>query len=717
MAEFESVLSSIKSPAQFVIDKTLFSIPSYQRPYVWPDDAIKSLFDGIYGAYKENPNGSYYVGTILTAKSNNGTFELIDGQQRSTSLMLLALACKKKGIDTELTKLICTETICEINNKPKQKLRLVFNIRDQVEAYLGHMAGISDYDNKFPGEAEIDENPYLKRLAGGLATFENLLDQIIHDDNCRVCKNGIIKKKENNCEQQNFANYVYNNVHMVNNIIPRSTDLNKLFATMNNSGIQLEQADILKSLLFKNIKTNKATYNAIWQACENMDNYFERNIRQVFPNTQWNSLKPSDFSMFDDKLFKLKFDDTSNADKYLKNGNDSQEENAQKGLKISEIIQQADSNSKVGENKSDKNKIKPDVYCTSIISFPQLLLHAYRIYLNEKGADDFISRFHPEQLINTFKLFTQNEIDNEIDIKDFIKCLWKVRYAFDTWVVKWVEKVDEDEEQLILCNTNGPFLSNDKYYFNRKPLPHSKLSLLQMVRYFTADRSAQYWLTSFLGWLVKNSTANEEAVLVVLESIDNQLSLANIEQKKASFILLTRDLNINIKDDLKPEVKEAKDYLVKYLSKKNGVGFRHYWFQKLEYLLYKHQTKFIPSIDKDSIEKDKFNKYRIISRNSVEHVHPQHEKYEKQLKYGFLNSFGNLALLNVSQNSSYSNKDVATKRIAFQTKPTYDSLKLKHIFDSMDNESWDEEKIKHHKKEMITLMVCHYNNNGVLNSK
>jgi len=697
MSVFESVLSSVKTPAQFVADKTLFSIPSYQRPYVWSDEAIKSLFDDLYRAYKDNPKGHYYVGTILTAQSNDGTFELIDGQQRTTSLMLLALACKKQGIVTELTQLICAETLCESDQKIKRQLRLVFKIREQVEAYLGHMAGLADYDNKFPGEAEVEKNPYLKRLAGGLATFENLLEQIAEvatdkeNESGGKVKSKEEKKPKNTREQQNFANYVYNNMRIVNNLIPRSTDLNQLFATMNNSGIQLEQADILKSLLFKSITTDKAVYNAIWQACENMDNYFERNVRQVFPKTPWRDLSASDFAKFDTSHFKLKLDEPSDVNQ---ESSDNAEVDTQRGLTIAEIVHQAELEASQSNKNSDNKNANKD---------SQLLLHAYRIYLHKYNKKDFEPRFHSDQLINTFKPLTEDA--EEQDIKDFIECLWQVRYAFDAWVVKWVEKADEDEEQLIICNVSGPSKSQNSYYFNRTtPVGHSNLSLLQMVRHFTADRNAQYWLTSFLGWLVGKPTVDDKQVLVKLESLDNQLSLANIEQKPASFILLKRDLTT--------ELQDAKSYLDQYLNEEHGVRFRHYWFQKLEYLLRKHQAEFLPSINNS-----KFNKYRIISRNSVEHVHPQHEEYEQQLKDGFLNSFGNLALLNVSQNSAYSNQDVAKKRIDFQAKLTYDSLKLKHVFDLMSSEKWDEERITKHQNQMIELLKRHYtnDNDGVLN--
>lgn len=669
---FENVKSSIETPAQFVKNNALFSIPSYQRPYVWSDEAIKTLFDDLYSAYIHKlPH--YYVGTILTAKSDNGRFELIDGQQRTTTLMLLALACKnknkKKEIDSNLKYLICTSK--GANGSTKPQLRLSFKIRDQVEAYLGHMAGIADYDNKFPSEADIKKNPYLKRLAGGLATLENLLEQITDS-----------KKREE------FANYVYENMRMVNNQIPRSTDLNQLFATMNNSGIQLEQVDILKSLLFKNIHTDKVTYNSIWQVCENMSNYFERNVRQVFPQTQWDKLNATDFSQFDVTRFLLKENEKSYAEK-----SDSDNNN---GLTISEIIarNQASKNStNSGEDKKPDEDEKPEVYCRSIISFSQLLLHAYRIYLHKNKKDDFEPRFHTDQLIDIFKPLVNDGKENEI--KDFIKVLWQVRYAFDAKIVKWVEQADENEEQLILCKINGPYLKDKYYYFNRSSLEHSELSLLQMVRHFTTDRNSQYWLTPYLAWLVENPEASDKELLIQLESLDNQLSLAKIEQKPASYLLLSRKLS--------KEIENAEGYFDKYFNEIHGVRFRHYWFQKLEYLLYKHQKDYLPNIDAN-----KFKQYRIISRNSVEHVHPQHEEHGGELGNDTLNSFGNLALLNVSQNSAYSNQVVAKKRIDFESKSTFDSLKLKHIFDLMGNDKWDKAKIEKHQKTMIKLLKNHY---------
>ena len=82
-----------------------FSIPSYQRPYVWPDEAVLKLFNDINDArLAEEPN--YFIGTVLTSveldEDGNGIYELIDGQQRTTTLMLIALAFKIAKVDSAM---------------------------------------------------------------------------------------------------------------------------------------------------------------------------------------------------------------------------------------------------------------------------------------------------------------------------------------------------------------------------------------------------------------------------------------------------------------------------------------------------------------------------------------------------------------------------------------------------------------------------------------
>ncbi|MFA6071750.1 MAG: DUF262 domain-containing protein, partial [Janthinobacterium sp.] len=569
------VETKVQRPADLLSNDIAFVIPSYQRPYVWPDNDVLKLLDDIHTAQKaKEPH--YYIGTLLTAKHHEirqdgvKVLELIDGQQRATTLMLIALVIRELRIDSPLTKIVT------LNNES----RLTFVIRDQVQLLLGAWCGLPNYH--LPSEDAIKNDPYLNRLYGALRALEQKLK----------------KFDVNECKE--LANYIYERVQWVCNIVPNGIDLNRMFTTMNTSGLQLEQADILKSMLLKRVISDKAQYEGIWQACEQMDNYFERNVRQIFSASDWNQIKQQNLKTYDEKVFLL-----SCKVSLVSQGEPN-------GLTINDLAKdfiESTYETNFIKNIQNDKEVEDDesIYCRSIIKFPLLLMHAYRIYQEERG--DISVRLHSDRLIESFNDLIDSD---EKSVKAFIECLWQVRYYFDQWIVKWV-KADDDEEEHLRLTSVARSKTKNKYYLQRRHEENSALALLQGVRYFTGEQSAQYWLTSFLGWLVTDEYENEAQILELLESIDNQLSLAVETQKEASFKLLMNDLN-----DQKPfaEVKQ-------YLSNPQGTQFEHYWFQKLEYLLWKNGDK-----TKDT----KLAKYRIVSRNSVEDVHPQKEEYNDVLE-------------------------------------------------------------------------------------
>jgi uncharacterized protein with ParB-like and HNH nuclease domain len=66
-----------------------FVIPEYQRPYAWSDEQIQTLFDDLVEYTKNANESTYFLGTIVSYENENNEQEIIDGQQRITSLFLL----------------------------------------------------------------------------------------------------------------------------------------------------------------------------------------------------------------------------------------------------------------------------------------------------------------------------------------------------------------------------------------------------------------------------------------------------------------------------------------------------------------------------------------------------------------------------------------------------------------------------------------------------
>lgn len=648
-----SVRSYVQAPALLCAAEITLVIPSYQRPYVWPSEDVIALLEQILEACDIGlPH--YYIGTVLTSvvasrdsSSAHTIYEVIDGQQRMTTLMLLALALTEIMPSTALADFIVW------NKRP----RLTFAIRDGVQRLFATWAGLSSEEDG--GSVSEADEAYIKHLA---AARKALSDRL-----------AALRRLRSDTYLAEVAEYLYSKVCWVNNIMPPGMDLNRLFSTMNNSGVQLEHSDILKARLLEVIGTQKQRYDAIWQACENMGDFFERNLRKVFPDADWKNLKQDDLAEHSASTFPLK--------RGFAKG--------EQGLTIAQLTKL----SVVDPNQSETPQ-EPRYHCRSIISFGLLLMHSYRIYLHQQRQDDVDVRLHDSRLNDYFADFIDQATERHA--KAFIECLWAVRYQFDLWVVKWLPESDSQVSNLRLTNVNRSRL-DDGWRLVRTRLESSDLSQLQSVRNFTGERSAQYWLTPFLGALVGGEAKTPGQVLKLLEHIDNKLSLAEESQKEASFALLNGD----------EVAMRSIDNVIEELEEPSGTRFEHYWFQKLEYILWRERDRF------GTYDAAKLAIYRITSKNSVEHVHPQREEFGVELARDHLDSFGNLVLLSPGENSSYSNQRVGKKREDFKGKPRYDSLKLAHIFSGKADTEWDVPAITQHQVQMLTLIRKHYETTGM----
>lgn len=628
-----------------------FSIPTYQRPYVWGDEQLKKLLDDFYNAYSLDPSTPYYVSTFLTKEDGNSA-ELIDGQQRFTSLWLISFAISQ----------ICPTSKIVSFLKKDGELRLGFEIRVEVREFLESLLNEESTVKKVFDENYISDQPYIRNIAKALVFISGHLKQLLNKE-----------------EVEAFGNYIYENVKLVKNTTPANTDLNKLFSTINSAGVQLEQTDIVKANLL-NIINDKIRYGKIWEACENMNNFFERNVRISFPKTDILKINFEKNIPFDPSIF------------FFENVNDESTSNASL-FSIDDIdIKKLPTYEYPPKHYlTEKNRDSEEVYCRSIINFGQLLLHTYRIHLSKENLEDFEGTFHVSRLIEIFKEMEMRR--NQDEIKRFFHRLWEVRYLFDKYVVKWITDSDTKEETLELMNFNR----NQDGYYSRNKYEKNASMMLQSVLYFTGDYLRQYWLTSYLGYLMDNHkdiNANSHVHREYLELMDNIFSTNNT--------LKDKELSWNILNKL--PLPESKFNIEEYLNSNKGTGFKHYWFQKLEYILWKNWE----------FEKtEEFNRYRITSRNSVEHIYPQNPENLSQhpkLEEEYLHSFGNLVLLNVAQNSEYSNKSVNVKRSMFNEKrETYDTLKSYVIFNS-DNE-WNANSITQHKVGMIDKIKAHYATN------
>lgn len=128
-----------------VFSRFWFRIPDYQRAYVWGKDEISELIDDVNYARVHNPEGQYFLGSMVLRKATRTTdcvsfeeYELLDGQQRLTTLMLMLACIRDRKVDAKL-KGACREMLYQEENKWKKipgRNRIVYDIRDNVGSFI-----------------------------------------------------------------------------------------------------------------------------------------------------------------------------------------------------------------------------------------------------------------------------------------------------------------------------------------------------------------------------------------------------------------------------------------------------------------------------------------------------------------------------------------------------------------------------------------------------
>jgi len=209
-----------------------YEVPIYQRNYAWEDDEITALIQDVYDAYLLNSSlskkGTYFIGTLVSYHKGDQVYEVIDGQQRLTTinLVLSALGVPRQNKLTYRARKKSNETILNIP---------LFNI-----------------DEKDNG------------IINGFNYAKNALNKIVPEQ-----------------DLENFKKYFQENVHIIHYNVPRDIDLNHYFEIMNSRGEQLEKHEIIKARLIEQLnEEDKVTFSQLWENCSIMNVHIQQKYRQ-----------------------------------------------------------------------------------------------------------------------------------------------------------------------------------------------------------------------------------------------------------------------------------------------------------------------------------------------------------------------------------------------------------------------------------------------------
>ena len=238
-----------------------YTVPSYQRGYSWTLDEIQELLSDLDDAYRSYPEEEYLLGQIIVCPSkltnpnlprDVDQFELIDGQQRCTTLymfLLRSLSKVERDLDQGLLSLSRAEKVKLDEWKP---LRQVIDIKDQV------LPRIKAASNGGSLLEKLLEDEILENTEGPTQT--NMLNAIEEMDTAL--------SKLSPKEAFDFLRFVLNQVWVVRLGLNTSEHALRVFQKVNNRGLQLDDADLIKSYLFQSVKTDEAykILSSHWEA-------------------------------------------------------------------------------------------------------------------------------------------------------------------------------------------------------------------------------------------------------------------------------------------------------------------------------------------------------------------------------------------------------------------------------------------------------------------
>lgn len=249
-----------------------FVIPEYQRPYSWSDDEIITLFEDLWEFSIERTHSdgakNYFLGCVVSYEEN-GERQIIDGQQRITSLFLLLRA------------------VFSMLEKEDNKTDEVNNFIQKIKPALWK-------ENEMTGKE--DRSKILLRSEvvtdSGNLILRNILESGEADKNAKdnYSKNYNKFKELYIQKSQSSPNQIYHFVLALLNysiLLPITADDQEtaltIFNTLNNRGLPLSDADIFKSYIYKKLDdTGKKAFINKWKKLETDAEKANESIQSLF---------------------------------------------------------------------------------------------------------------------------------------------------------------------------------------------------------------------------------------------------------------------------------------------------------------------------------------------------------------------------------------------------------------------------------------------------
>jgi hypothetical protein len=254
-----------------------YEIPSYQRPYAWKEEQTGELFDDLYTFFENEPNDTYFLGSIVLIKEDaKPRAEVIDGQQRLTTLTILfaVIASRLSGeAKTDAYRYVREpgSVLQGLESKPRLALR------ERDRAFFAKYVQSLEIEELLKRDSGKLENEAQANILKNTALLVKRIDDEFEGDEKRIAE---------------FGSFLVRRCYIVTVSTPSQHSAFRVFSVLNSRGLDLLPTDIIKADVIGRIPPkSQDKYTKRWEDLEvetGRDDFAElfSHIRTIYAKTK-----------------------------------------------------------------------------------------------------------------------------------------------------------------------------------------------------------------------------------------------------------------------------------------------------------------------------------------------------------------------------------------------------------------------------------------------
>lgn len=273
----------------FQISDAVYAVPNYQRQYSWGEEQLEELWSDLLDAFNDNPEKEYFLGSIVTVDNHRHQHDLVDGQQRITTLMIMLK--------------VLLETFPDLNKNPSESEiqyansevleRMIYFRMNPKSRRLNLQSRpnfSSDFDNEIINRERFDNLPPVSKAD---LKKDQPRYKFINTANFFYTHFTKFRKEYGQEKLDAFVNYIIYKVYVIKILCYDKSFAIKLFLILNDRGLELSSSDIIKSYILDYIGSEEPEFEE-----SELGKTFESNWSKIEDICSANNLKMDDFFAF-----------------------------------------------------------------------------------------------------------------------------------------------------------------------------------------------------------------------------------------------------------------------------------------------------------------------------------------------------------------------------------------------------------------------------------